>query len=436
MYKTLTILSFAVILASCQKQNSNIVTTDINNFWEAYDKITTTQDSTLQYKYLDSLYFKKGTAGLDAIKRARNYTPQDYITAINSYPKFWASVRKNTLNADQYSAGLESGIEKLRELYPDLKPAKIYFTIGALRTGGTTLDSLVLIGSEIAMGDKNTITEEFPENSRNGRRNYFNTNPIDDLILLNIHEYVHTQQNPQLNNLLSIAIREGIAEFVSTLAMEVPSASPAIAFGKNNAEKVRAKFEEEMFYTNNQSKWFWSDYPNEFGVRDLGYHIGYQIAENYYNQAENKEMAIKQMITLDYTNEAEVEEFVKKSSYFSASLDELYQMFEAKRPTVLGIKQFNNQTENVNPKVKQITVEFSQALNGLNTGVDFGDLGKAAFPKNDINGRYWSEDNKSWTISVELEPNKHYQLLISNNFRTANDIPLKPYLIDFKTGNE
>jgi hypothetical protein len=102
---------------------------------------------------------------------------------------------------------------------------------------------------------------------------------------------------------------------------------------------------------------------------------------------------------------------------------------------VTGIKQFKNNSNNVSPNIKEITIEFSEPLNGYNTGIDFGDLGQDAFPKNDVTKRFWSGDNKSWTISVNLEPNKKYQLLISNNFRTKNNIPLKQYLIEFETKN-
>ncbi len=434
MTNKLKLLFFVMSILSFQMKAQNIITSDIDNFWTAYDKITLTKDSTLQKKLLDDLYFSKATEGLKAIKQARNYTAQDYINAINNYPNFWNSVRKNTLKSKEFAKELNVGIERLRRIYPDLKPAKIYFTIGALRTGGTILDGLVLIGSEIAMTDKNTISDELPENIRNGRRKFFDSNPINDLVLLNIHEYVHTQQKPVVNNLLSYAINEGVAEFVSIKAMNIPSAAPAIEFGKNNSDKVKAKFEQEMFYINNENKWLWSDAPNEFGVRDLGYYIGYQICENFYEQAENKSEAIKKMIELDYTNEAEIEDFVNKSNFFSKSLDGLYQDFEKKRPTVTGIKQFKNHSKNVNPKIKDITIEFSEPLNGYNTGIDYGDLGQDAFPKNDVSKRFWSRDNKSWTIPVNLEPNKKYQLLITNNFRTKNDIPLKQYLIEFETG--
>ena len=425
-------LFFLFILNSGAKAQ-NVITSDIDNFWNAYGKIKTTKDTTLQYKYLQDLYLSKGTEGLKAIRQARNYTPENYINAINSYPEFWNSIKPNTLKAKKSAKKLEAGIEKLRKIYPDLKPAKIYFTIGALRTNGTFSNNLVLIGSEIAMADKNTITSEFLENMRNGRRTYFDSNPIDNLVLLNIHEYVHTQQKSVVHNLLAYAVNEGIAEFVSVKAMEVSSAVPAIIYGKKNAEKVRDKFEQEMFYINNQYKWLWSDSSNDFGVRDLGYYIGYQICENSYNQAIDKKEAIKKMIELDYNNEIEFENFVNSSNFFSKPVKTLYEEFEKKRPFVVGIKEFENKSLSVSTKIKEITIQFSESLNGFNTGIDYGDLGENAFPKNDVKKRYWSEDKKSWTIPVSLEPNKKYQLLITNNFRNDKNVPLKDFLIEFQT---
>lgn len=439
MKKLFIVLIVLLTFASCQKQQQtpkNNITSDITNFWEAYDLINTTQDSVLQYHYLDSLYFQRGSEGLKAIRQSRNYTAKDYIDAIHQYPQFWNSVRANTLKADQYGEKLEEGIDQLKALYPELKPAKIYFTIGALRTGGTTLDSLVLIGSEIAMTDKNTIATELPDPIRKNRRIYFDSNPINDLVLLNIHEYVHTQQQPRVFNLLSLVIYEGVAEFISTKALDLPSAAPAIAYGKNHPDEVRAQFEHEMFYPNNRPNWLWSDVENKFGVRDLGYYIGYQICENYYDQATDKKVAIKELISLDYTNEAEIEAFLKQTNYFSAPLEKLYQNFEQKRPTVTGIEQFKNKQQDVDPNTKAITVLFSKALNGRNTGVDFGPLGQDVFPKNDVTKRYWNQDNTSWTIPVSLAPNTNYQIQITNNFRTANHIPIQPYLIEFRTGNK
>ncbi len=438
MNKLLTGILFVLVLFNCNESsdlNEHVVTTDIKNFWYAYDQIITTPDSIAQLNLLDSLYFQKGSEGLEAIRKVRTYSAEDYLQAINNYPNFWSSIRNNMLTADEYKSELEQGIEKLKDFYPSLKPAKIYFTVGAFRTGGTTLDSLVLIGSEISMADSTTIVDEFPDELSHLPA-HFKTNPINHLVFLNIHEYIHTQQKPIVNNLLSQSIREGVAEFIPTIVLGTSSPNPQIEFGKSNSTRIREVYEDELFYVVNLPKWLNSNAANEFGMRDLAYYVGYQMCENYYLQAKDKKEAIRHMINLDYNNEVEIEDFVKKSNYLSQPLDSLYTKFQSKRPTVINIEQFKNKDQDVNPDLKAITIEFSEQLNGHSTSVDFGALGQEAFPEGTIIGRKWSKDNKSWTIPVELQPNKNYQILISNNFRTNENIPLIPFLIEFKTADD
>lgn len=434
MIRLIALFSFVFLLTNCRVQNptsTTIITTDIPNFWEAYDKITSTQDSVLQYSYLQDLYLQKGSEGLQAMMEVRSYTPKDYIDAINRYPNFWTSIRANTLKADTYSAELHRGIGKLKRLYPALRPAKIYFTIGALRSNGTLKDSLVLVGSELAMTDKNTNTNDFPTNEALARRIFFDTNPIEHLALLNVHEYIHTQQEEMVDHLLYQVLYEGVAEFVSTKAMGVPSASPAIEFGKKNYEAVRDQFEKEMFYSVNLNNWLWSSQQNKFNIRDLGYSIGYQISEIYYNQAKDKKAAIKKLIELNYTDKSEIEALINSTHFFTAPIDELHTAFENNRPTVIGIQQFKNNDLDVDSNLTEITFEFSEPLNGYHTGMDYGPIGELGVPK--IRARSWSKDAKSYTLTVELQPNKHYQLFIENNFRTTDVRPLKPFLINFKT---
>ena len=80
----------------------------------------------------------------------------------------------------------------------------------------------------------------------------------------------------------------------------------------------------------------------------------------------------------------------------------------------------------------KITITFSKPLNGYNTGIDFGPLGEEAIPKIGRE-RVWSKDASAWTFEADLKPNMHYQILISNNFRTKEGTRLKPYLIDIST---
>jgi len=437
MKKLLTLLTIVTILIGCEteKPSSNIVTNDIANFWIAFDKITATQDSILQHKLIDSLYFQKGTDGLIAIRQARNYTSQDYIDAINSYPKFWNSIRENTLKAEQLSPELEKGIRKFKEIYPDSKPAKIYFTLGALRTNGTTMDSLVLIGSELALADKNTPTNEFPENLSH-LRSYFDSEPSKNIVLLNIHEYIHTQQKTTIgNNLLAQTVIEGVAEFLAEKALDINSPNPQIEFGRKNDAKIKAKYTLEMFspyYYN----WIWNSADNEFEMRDLAYYVGYAICDSYYNNASDKTKAIKEMIELDYNNETDLIAFVEKAGYFDETLNTYKETFENSRPQVIAIETFENNNQSVDPKINEITIIFSEPMNQRFRNFDYGPLGEDALMRiKNVVG--WSEDGKSLTLEIEdLSPNSQYQITIGSGFRNLKSIPLKEYLIDFKTKGE
>lgn len=410
----------------------NVVSTDIDNFWTAYDSIVGEKDSLKQIELINSLYIEKGSAGLKAIMEVRNYNASQYVEMINNYPKFLLSIRPNTLRSKSIAKELNRGIEGLAAIYPHLKPAKIYFTIGCMRTNGTTRDSLVLVGSELAMADSKTDISEFEGHSKEWLETFFGTNPIEDLVLLTVHEYVHTQQNPIPDELLYKVLYEGVAEFVSVRAMAVPSATPAIEFGKNNPA-VREKFEREMFYERAYD-WLWNNSPNEFGIRDLGYYVGYAIAEKHYEKATNKQEAIRELIELDYSKPRELDVFIDQTGYFSKNIDEIREEDMSRRPAVLQIREFRNMATDVNPNIDRITVEFSEQLNAYNTGVDYSDLGEGYFPK--IESRSWSADSLSWTMNVELHPNQHYKFWITSNFRTQNNVPLLPYLIEFETKAE
>lgn len=420
---SLTTLSFA------QKFNQTFVSTDIDNFWFAYDKIVLTKDSIKQYSLLKEFYINKGTEGLKSIMEVRNYTDKDFIDAINKYPNFWNSIRPNTLKAKSLYRKINIDIQKLKKAYPDLKHSTIYFTVGAFRTGGTTQGNKVLIGSEVSLADKTTVIDELPS----WRQPFYQTqNPINEIALLCTHEYIHTQQKEIVHNLISMCLYEGVAEFISCKVTGKKSDAPAIEFGKANQKIVLDKFVSDLFLMTNNYSWLWGENRNDLKVRDLGYYIGYEISERYYNLSKDKTKAIKELIELDYTNEKEVERIVDITKLLPKTLEELNSDYEKQRPTVIQMTPFENGSQKVKTGLTKITIMFSESLLKHNTGVDFGPLGQEYFPK--INPeRVFGEDGKSWTFEADLQPNQHYQILIDNSFRKDNGIRLKPYLIDFKT---
>ena len=410
----------------------NIVTTDIDNFWVAYDKIVMTKDSAEQLNYINELFIEKGTPGLKGIMKARGYAPQEYVDAINKYPLFWKSIRENTLKAKSFAKEIDSGVGNLQKLYPDLKPANIYFTIGVFRTGGTTIENNVLIGSEISLADNNTDVTELPE-SLNNLKSFMASSPINGIVFTNVHEFVHTQQKTTVcDNLLGQSVMEGVAEFLAVQALKAPSTTPAIEFGRNNERRVKEVFAKEMFNPF-YGPWLYSNAKNIFNTRDLGYYVGYAIAERYYGKAKDKKHAVKEMIELDYNNPALLGRYVNESGYFPKSIKKYENEFEKARPKVLNVKPFKNGDRKVDSNITEITIEFSTEMDKSRRNFEFGPLGEAAAMKiKRVVG--FSDDGKSISFEIEpLRPNKRYQLEISGGFRDKAGLSLKPYLVDFTT---
>jgi hypothetical protein len=403
---------------------------DIDHFWSAYDKIIRTEDTLEQRKYLKEMYLEKGTEGLKDIIEVRGYSEAEFLNAIKSYPDFWKSIKGNTLKTSDYQKEITEDIRKLKRAYPDLAPSKIFFTIGAFRTNGTIKGRNVLIGCELALADENTIVDELPAWRQPFYREY---KPLKNLSLLCTHEYIHTQQNELVENLLSMCLYEGVAEFISCHVTGKSSNSPAIEFGKENEKLVVDKFVDDLYLMSNTYNWLWGENRNELKIRDLGYYIGYEISERYFNQAKDKTKAIKELIELDYTNEKEVERIVDASKLLPKPIAQLYDDYEKKRPTVIKIKEFENGEKHVDPTVNSITVIFSEELNGIHNGLDYGELGEEFYPKVDNTSRKWGEDNRSYSFHVDLQPNKKYQMVIGSNFRLSNGIRLKPFVIEFQT---
>lgn len=421
-------LSFTTI-SFAQKLNQKFVSTDIDNFWKAYDQILSTKDSVSQYTYLKEIYLDKATPGLKSIIEVRNYKEKDFVDMITKYPKFWMSIKPNTLRVKSLYSTINTDIKKLKKAYPDLKLSTIYFTVGSFRTNGTIQGDKILIGSELSLADRNTIIDELPD----WRKPFYKTqNPINEIALLCTHEYVHTQQKELVENLLSMCLYEGVAEFISCKVTGKKSVSPAIAFGKANQKIVVNKFVSDMYTMKNNYNWIWGENRNELKIRDLGYYIGYEICERYYNQSTDKQNAIKELIDLDYNNEKEVERIVDRANLLPKLIEVLYNDYERQRPKVVSLSPFGNGSQNVKAGVMQISINFSDEMDINFRGFDYGPLGEEHIYKfRKLIG--WSNNNKTITIEVEIEPNKQYQALITNSFKSKNGDILKPYLIEFRT---
>lgn len=422
------LLALAPALFSKVKAQQKVFTIDIDNFWNAFDSVRTTTDSIKQVNYVQRLYIDKGTEGLKAFMKARSYDAPLYVSLIRRYPKFWNSIRPNTLAIKSKGKEIEKSIEKFKKLYPELRDAKMYFTIGGLRSGGTVGKGMVLVGAEIATGNPHTDASEFPND---WLRSVFKGSSEANLVRLNVHEYVHTQQSGYTSNLLAQSINEGACDFITELVMDKLLDGSYATYGRMHEDSLKKQFKEEMF-TPVTERWLYNG--SNAKVADLGYYMGYAICKSYYQQAKDKKKAIKEIIELNYDEPAMVVAFLRRSNYYPEGFDqaELIRKYEAKQPKVVRIEPFANGDQNVDPTLKQIRIVFSEPMSTKGYSIDLGKLGKDHFPITKV-GEFGA-DGYSITMHVNLKAGTNYEFVVTGrSFKSAKGYPLQSFPVTFRT---
>ena len=317
MFVVVSIMSVTRAAMPSATTSPRIVADDLDRFWVAYDAILHLDDPAQQQAQLQKLYIDKGTPGLKAFMQAKGYTAATYVQAIRQYPKYWNSIRPRVPLVRQSLAGLDQHLERFRQLYPTMRPATVYLEIGALRSAGTTLNDKVLLGAEMIAGDARSDTSQMPERLQRFFAGYFASEPLSNLDLLAVHEYVHTQQRGERQSLLAQALYEGTADFVAERITGHPPKLDYVTYGPAHDAAVKQAFERDML-GDDYSSWLYNSTENPFGTRDLGYYVGYAICAHYYARAPDKQAAIKAMLELDYADQPAVQAFVDASAYFGA----------------------------------------------------------------------------------------------------------------------
>lgn len=424
-----SILSTLVVLTFLNSANAQkIHTSDIANFWTAYDSLQNPGNG--KSDILKKLFLNKKTDGLAAFMEIRNFNETDYLDVIEKYPKFWNSIRPHTIIDNKKIETINKALRKLKMLYPNNSNGAIYYTIGALKSGGTTHNEDLLLGIEKIVGDNTTIVSEFENESLQKMFRFTNASRLEQIT---IHELVHTFQKEGEINILSKAIKEGSCDFIAELALDKKFTSPYIDYGYKNHEAIRSDFKKEML-SQRFGNWFYNGDRNE--NPDLGYFIGYVITKKYYENSINKKKAVKAIIELDFNDEFAVFQFLEASGYFDEKLnmDALKAQYKKNQPSVVQLIGFENGAQNVNPDLRQIQIVFSKPMNER-ISINFSKNGKEHFPLKNIIGL-----DKSKTIltveTIELSPNTEYDFYITDRGTQSIDgYPFfeQEYKITFKT---
>jgi hypothetical protein len=276
--------------------SARIVTADIERFWRAYDRLgpgSTREDSVRAFS---EGYLGLASPGLAAFDRMRLRGPDGLLFALRMLPRYYAAVRPNTLRLHEQEPVVRAALRRLEAVYPGATFPDVYFVVGGFSTQGTLSDAGLLIGAEMVSADASTPMDELPPFMRDVA---LTTEVIPCIV---VHELVHHQQDyAEDRSLLAQSLVEGIADFVTDRAVGCrPTAASTYAWGEAHERELWAEFQGAMGGTD-YGGWLYNG--GEAGERpdNLGYWMGYQIAEAYYERAEDKGQAVYDLLHIqDY----------------------------------------------------------------------------------------------------------------------------------------
>ncbi|MEQ1691618.1 MAG: DUF2268 domain-containing putative Zn-dependent protease [Gemmatimonas sp.] len=291
---------------------AQIVTTDLARFWAAYDVGGKSGSaSAFQTMYLDV-----ASPGLKDFIAKRTVTAASLSQMVVAFPQYFASIRASNL-ALATDATIVSRIRAnygvIKALYPAATFPPLTLLVGRFSTGGTTSNSGLLVGSEFYSITSATPLGELPPFQRD------NVKHVDSLPVIVAHEHAHALQaqaagifNRGNKNLLEQALLEGGADFIGERASggNINGRLWSVAIPQESA--LWQEFKSAMHGTD-ISRWLYNQgtataTPTRPG--DLGYFIGYRIAEAYYLKQTDKAAALKAIIEVK-----DADDFLARSGY-------------------------------------------------------------------------------------------------------------------------
>lgn len=234
---------------------------------------------------IQSEYLRHASPGLRAYAGNFNVSGASIEAARAAEPRAYADLDGLADAVLAQEPALRSAFRELQKIFPGAVFPPVWFLVGHDGAGGLTRREGVLIAAERFVAQ--------PE----------------DIVPLVLHELAHFQQvmvqgvevyrsiyGPD-QTLLALALREGSAELIAELTAGRHINPAAESYGLANEVELWSLFREVM-HSSDTGDWMFVRPANSEWPSDLGYWIGYRIARSYYEQAENKELAIREILGL------------------------------------------------------------------------------------------------------------------------------------------
>lgn len=292
---------------SKEPRSSEIYTSDIDNFYIAYDLAV--NDTINAKRIFKKEYFSKGTKGLKDFYKIKIKEVDKFAKFVIRHKEFYKSIRNDISDIDDLKEKIYLNFDSFKSIYREAVFPNVYFVIGKFSSNGTISKRGLLIGTEILSRTEKTNTE-------NWNKDILRISMLRKHIPITVsHELVHFNQSNLAgeNSLLAKSIREGSAELIAELIS-----------GQTDADYTEFQgMELEIWndFKNDKSKSIWSTWSDwqqssDKRPKNAGYWTGYLICKSYYREAKDKEKAISNILSIkDYNafyKQSNIESYIKE----------------------------------------------------------------------------------------------------------------------------
>jgi hypothetical protein len=269
---------------------AEIVTTDVDNFWKAFDdaaKVPADQRTAIYEKE----YFDLGSQGLRDYVSLRPFTPEKFTDHVEQSRAYYTEIRPYIGQVVGQKPVIEAGFKRLKALYPDIKfPAHMYFIVGPQRALGLSSHNGILFAAEMLATPPGTPYV------------YNQATPVI-VPFVAVHETIHFNQifdteTADKLTLLQATINEGTADFIASLVVQEPDVRQMTdrwQYGCAHEAELAARLAGEEDASKLQP-WMYDHSPDTGWPPDMGYWLGYRIAQTYYHQATDKTAALRALL--------------------------------------------------------------------------------------------------------------------------------------------
>lgn len=255
------------------------VTTDIQNFWIAFDQLGSKKNPF-------EAYLSEGSQGLKDFIPMRIESSKNLLKTVKKRKEEYLAIRESSSSISSLEVQIREAYKNLIEWYPKATFPPTYFVIGAMNTGGTATKNGLIIGVE-----------------RQG---------IDKIPYFVAHEVIHFNQHYKSStSLLDQSIREGSADFLGELISGKTTNEGAFEFGEKNEEVLCQEFVQIM-NSKTYKGWLYGGGKKTERPRDLGYWMGYKISKSYFDRSVDKKLAVKEILNI-----TDFRDFLNKSGYLN-----------------------------------------------------------------------------------------------------------------------